>query len=103
MVYFDRERMYIDSQDSLLAKIQAIEAIIDALLVQMATIVTTAGTDEYMLNDGQTIIKTKYRDPNQVEAAINGMRRLKNIYLKEYNQTGVVRAMDNKNFFPRIY
>lgn len=103
MVYFDSSALYIQSQTSLLAKINACEAIIDKLMETLLTAAENGLTDEYMLNDGQTIIKTKYRDPNQIEASINGVRRIMNIYIKQYNATGVVRAMDSKNFYPRIY
>lgn len=103
MVYFDSCGLYVASQTSLLSKINACGAIIDKLLITMSTAAEKGLNEEVMLNDGQTIIKTKYRDINQIEAAINGMRRLQNIYIKEYNRSGVIRVMDNINFYPRNF
>jgi hypothetical protein len=100
MVY-DCAKTYIESQTTLLAKIKAMNAIITALEGVALTAAETADLSEYALDDGQTKIKTQYRDMNQVLASILSFTRLKNMYVNQYNGHGH-RAMDLKNFNPWI-
>ena len=97
MIYTD-VGLYIESKTSILEKIQAYEAILVALRAAMLTVAETSGIEEYYLDDGQTIIKKRYRDPNQVYATIQAVTRLKNSLIQDYNDTHVVRLVDSKNF-----
>lgn len=78
------------------AKIIAIDAIIDALLTTVLKAVEKGNISEYMLNDGQTIIKTTYRNVNEVIAAMAALDMVRQRYMNSI--TGRVhRAVDGKN------
>lgn len=65
--YLD-EISYIKSATDLKSELAAIEAVRAALLVQMLTIASGKPISEYMLNDGQTLIKRTYTNPTQIMA-----------------------------------
>jgi len=97
MVYFDRCGLYIQSKQSLHDKIVAIDAIIDALIVQSADAIASENITEYQLNDGQTIIKQVYRGASNISQAIMSFESIKQIYVNRLNGR-VVRSIDSKNF-----
>lgn len=80
------EIVYIDSATSILERINRIDTIIDALILQMST-VGTGHSDlaSYSLNDGQTTIATQYTSPELIQNAITGFKRLRERYLNELN------------------
>ena len=94
---FDTCGLYIQSATSIQAKIAAIDAIIDALIVQSADAVLTQNLSEYQLNDGQTIIKQVYRGEKGITDAILAFEQMKYRYVRRLNG-GVYRAVDSKNF-----
>ena len=94
---FDTCGLYIQSATSLRAKIAAIDAIIDALIVQSADATLTQNLSEYQLNDGQTIIKQVYRGENGIADAIDRFETIKQRYVNQLNGR-VIRAVDSKNF-----
>ena len=98
MVYFDTSCIRKDSTASLEARIAQVDAIIDTLMNTVMEAALTGNITEYQLNDGMTTIRGIYRDPNQVEAAIRGMERIRNIYLKRLNGSGQIRLVDKKSF-----
>lgn len=65
------------------AKITAIDAIIDALLLTVLKAVEKGNVSEYMLNDGQSIIKTVYRSPIQVTETIEALRMVRQQYMND--------------------
>lgn len=97
MVTFDSASIYIDSATSNKAKVVAIDAIIDGLLSTAAKAATDENITEYMLNDGQTIIKSVYRGSEAIYASIAAFERLKQMYMNRINGR-MVRLVDSKNF-----
>lgn len=97
MVFFDRCGLYIQSKQSLQDKIAAIDAIIDALIIQSADAILSENISEYQLNDGQTIIKQVYRGSANISKAILAYESIKQIYVNRLNGR-VVRSIDSKNF-----
>lgn len=74
---------YISCDSDTKAKIARIDAIIEALEDQLLIAAGSSDIDEYRLDDGQTIIKTVFRDPTIIEDTIqkllNRKTRLQNI------------------------
>lgn len=97
MIYFDSADIYIQSKSSLNAKIAAIDLIIDALISTGLKAAATGNIQEYSLNDGQTTIKTMYRNVSEVKSAINAFEAMRQVYVNRRNGR-VVRLMDEKNF-----
>lgn len=84
-MYYDTEALYIQSKTTTLERIQAIDDCITALLDEVLKSVGKSSKQEYMLNDGQTVIKTVYRDPNVVIAAATTLEKLKQFYVNQLN------------------
>jgi|SRR5690242_1841532 len=103
MLYFETASQYLDTKATLEAKLAAINEIQAALLVAATKSATQGHIDEYMLNDGQTIIKTKYRNTEQIMNSYDSMEVIKQRVLASLNGTRVVRLMDSKNFPPYGY
>jgi len=97
MAVYNSETIYIQSKTTAAAKVCAIDALIDALFLQMASVVGTSNIEEYQLNDGQTTIRTKYRSPDQITATINVLEQMRNRYLNRLNGR-IARGVDSKNF-----
>lgn len=91
---------YIQSCTSLRAKIAALDAIIEALLLQSAAVAggSTENITQYSLNDGQTIISTTYKGSKGIAAAILEYETLRQMYVNRL----VGRKMtlrDGRNFY----
>jgi hypothetical protein len=95
-MYYDSEAVYVLSQTDALSKIAAIDNCIDVLLTSVLLSVGQATTQEYMLNDGQSIIKTIYRSPDQVIKSVSTLRMLRQQYINDVNPRQV-RMVDAKN------
>ena len=78
---------YILSKPKGLERIQAIEDIIDVMLIRMAEVAAGQNVpiDEYQLDDGQMKIRTSYRSPEDVAKAIEGFERTKQVFVNQYN------------------
>lgn len=98
-MYFDSAEMYILSFQDNVDKINAIQAVQDALLASALKAAATGNVLEYTLNDGQTIIKTAYRSPQAVQEAWRAFEQVKQIYINNLNGRRV-RLLDSKNFRP---
>lgn len=98
MLRFDSEAIYIQSRTTKAAKLTAIDVLIETLEDLMLVAATTANIEEYQLNDGQTTIRTKYRDPMQIEKTIQILERRRQRLLNQLNSR-IVRAVDSKNFY----
>lgn len=96
-VTYDSAAIYIQSADTLEAKVTAIDAIIDALLLTAATAAGSANYAEYSLDDGQTKIRTAYRDVADVYRGIQAFERLRQTYINRLNGR-MIRLVDGKNF-----
>lgn len=88
--------IYVASASSLQAKITRIDSIITALEVMAVDAAATGNFEEYSLDDGQTKIRTVYRNMTDVEAAIEGFTKLKNKYINQLNGRGA-RLVDQRN------
>ena len=97
MLYFDSEAIYIASRTTKAAKLTAIDTLIETLEDLMLTAATTGNVEEYSLNDGQTTIRTKYRDPMAIENTIQLLERRRQRLLNQLNSR-IGRAVDSKNF-----
>lgn len=85
------EIVYIDSATTLLERIARINAIIDALLLQMSNVGTShSDLSSYSLNDGQTTISTQYTTPELITNAINGFERMRERYVNKLNGRGMI-------------
>jgi hypothetical protein len=93
---FTSESLYIQSKTTARERIVGLDQCITALINTVLAACGTADVEEYMLNDGQTIIKTVYRDPNAVMATIERLERLKTYYQGKINNRAV-RLLDAKN------
>lgn len=98
MTYYDSAAIYVQSQATNKARVVAIDAIIDALMTSALTAASTGNVEEYMLNDGQTTIRTLYRNVEDVQRAIKSFEQLRVMYVNRVNGR-VVRLVDHKNFF----
>lgn len=96
-MYYDNAAIYIEETADLLIRIQRITAVIAALETNMLTSAATGSISEYSLDDGQTKIRTVYRDTIQVAAAITGFERIKQRYINQLNGR-TFRLVDGKNF-----
>lgn len=102
MIICKSEREFVESCTTLEARIAAIDAIIEAMLLTATTAAGNENISEYWLNDGQTQIKTVYRSSAMLMSAVTAWQRMRNYYA---NQKGgrVTRFMDAKNFPSGIY
>ncbi len=79
--------LYLESKESTLERIKAIELLIDAMVLKMADV--TGGqnsiVNEYWMNDGQMSVKTSYRSINEVQEGIKSLEKMKQIYVNRYN------------------
>jgi hypothetical protein len=100
MVYFDSAEIYIRSARNLEERINKIGQIIDALENTMLSAAGKGDIEEYSLDDGQTTIRTKYRDMNAIRLSIAGFDALQDrLIAKLNNRNGrVIRFVDSKNF-----
>lgn len=96
MVIYSNEFDFVASCASRRAKITAIEAIQDTLLVKMAAGALNSDKKSYMLNDGQTQISVTYNSVAEMQLMWENLERLKNKLINSL--TGrVVRLVDSKN------
>ena len=97
MVYYESEQFYIESANSLRARITRIDAIITALETTALRAAATGDLTEYSLDDGQTKIRTVYSTVESIIKAIKGFEQLRQMYIQRL--TGrVVRLVDGKSF-----
>lgn len=101
MPIFETAGLYIASKKSAQEKITAIDQIIDSLLICAADQASKGNIEEYNLNDGQTIIRTRYRSMEAIMASIQSFETLKNYYASQINGN-MVRLTDRSNFNPKL-
>lgn len=84
--------VYLETKSSLLLKINALEVLIDKMLLRIAESVDgqAAVLDEYWMDDGQMKVKTIFRSIDQLEKGIKGLIKLKNLYQNQFNGRGMV-------------
>lgn len=101
-VEYDSIEKYVESASGLEARITRIQNIITAMEIQAAASAGTAGKfDEYSLDTGQSKVRTKYRSPAELQAAILAWDALLQKLIARLNnqRTGrVIQLRDHKNF-----
>jgi len=97
MVTYDSTDICIQSETTLAAKIAKIDAIIVALEDTMLKAAGTGNLEEYSLNDGQVIIKTTYRNTEEVIKSITDLEKIRQMYVNRLNGRHI-RLVDGKNF-----
>jgi len=100
MSTFQSESLFVDSRTDMESKIDAIDLIIAALLTLAAS---SAGKDdvrEYMLDDGQTKIRTEFRGMTSILRAIEDYEKLRQVYFNRLNGR-VMRLVPSTNVEPR--
>lgn len=85
MVEYNRAGLYLETKTSVREKITAIEAIIDALIVEAANATSNEGISEYWLDDGQTKIKTVYRSAEEIMKGVRAFEQMKQVYVNRFN------------------
>jgi len=99
---YDSIEKYVESATTLEARIERIQLIISSMEIQAAASAGTSGKiDEYSLDTGQTKVRTKYRNPTELQAAILAWDILLQKLIARLNnqKTGrVVHLRDHKNF-----
>jgi hypothetical protein len=97
MVTYDSADIYIEAASSLTDKITRIDDIIDALLTTALKAAASGHLMDYLLNDGQTTIRTTYRSPKQVQDAITAFEGIRQVYSNRLNGRAF-RLVDGANF-----
>lgn len=97
MVVYDSAVNYLGTCTGLKAKIVAIDAIISALELMALSAAEKGDLSEYSLDDGQTKIKTVYRNVTDITASINGFETIKQRYINQLTGRRT-RLVDSKNF-----
>lgn len=83
------EKLYVQSASSLEEKINRIDAIIDALILQTSDVATqNSDLEYYTLDDGQTKITTAYRDVRLMPQAVSRWQTIKQMYINQLNGRG---------------
>lgn len=97
MIVYNSISEYLAGKAKLEERITAIEAAIDALILKLADVSGNADLKEYSLDDGQTKIRTVYANPLDVQRGIEGLEKIRQIYLSRIVGR-VVRLRDGSNF-----
>lgn len=95
MSVYQNERCFLEDCPTADAKVTALDAIIEALLITAAEAGQTVDSSGYSLDDGQTKIRKEYRDPEEIYKAIRGFEQLRNYYISKC--TGSVVQLQNKD------
>lgn len=96
-VYFDSADIYINQGIDVRAKIARINNIITALEDSALKAAASGNVSEYSLDDGQTKIRTVYRNAEDVASAINAFETVRQRWINQLNGRQV-RLVDSKNF-----
>lgn len=101
-MFYDSEAIYVNSKTTALARIAAIDVIIEGLLTSAINSVGNADIQNYQLNDGQTEIKMMYKSLDQITKAIKDWRMIQDLYAGDINNR-VVRMVDAKNLYAKFF
>lgn len=86
---------YIESRNSIIAKIQAYDAIISGLESTMLAAIESGHIKQYEFDDGMMKVKTEYRSINDIADAMVGYEKLRQMYINRAN--GRVRILRGGN------
>ncbi len=90
------EYQYIIDSTGLKDRYDRICLIIAGLETQQLAVIANSDIEEYTLDDGQTKIKTVYRDLESITKAILDFTKIKNQILQQLTGTRIVRLADAK-------
>lgn len=76
---------YIQSKTSLNAKIVAIEALIDQMLLSSIEAIDSSGTASYSMDDGQMKVTTQYRSIVEITAGVRALEKILQLYINRRN------------------
>lgn len=76
---------YIQSKTTLDAKIAAVEALIDEMLLNSIESIGNGGTASYSMDDGQMKVMTQYRSVTEVSAGIKSLEKILQTYINRRN------------------
>ena len=93
---FESEFLFIDSVEDMSDKVDKIDLIIKALLDLAASSAGKEDVAEYMLDDGQTKIRTQFRGMSSILRAIKDFEALRQMYFNRLNGR-VFRLVDSKS------
>ena len=79
------QREYIQSKTSLNAKIVAIEALIDQMLLSAIDAIDDSGTASYSMDDGQMKVTTQFRSMTEITAGIRSLEKILQLYINRRN------------------
>lgn len=97
MTIFDSADIYINQGINVREKITKIEAVITALEDSALKAAANGSVSEYSLDDGQTKIRTVYRNATEVANAITAFETIRQRWINQLNGRQV-RLVDSKNF-----
>lgn len=88
---------YILSRKNLRAKIDATEQMISKLEDKMLESIDDIGNSEYLLDDGQVRVQSRYRSTGEIEQSLQGLEKMLQRYINQYNgRIYVMRGAINK-------
>lgn len=102
MIIYDSAVVYIQTATTLKDKIAKLDAIITALETSALTAASKSAIQEYQLDDGQTKIRTMYRNAKEVADSITAFETIRQRYINQLNGR-MTRLVDSKNFTNRRY
>lgn len=88
---------YLATKTTTLQKIQALDALIDSMLMAATNAAGTADLVSYQMDDGQMRVQAEYRNPDALNSAINGLEKIRQRYINRYNG-GVTILRSKLNF-----
>lgn len=82
-----------------LTRIKKIDAIIAALEDASLKLASNADVEDYLLDDGQTRIKTTYRDPVKLASVLNAFEGIRNKLINRNCLGRTFKLRDKDSFF----
>lgn len=76
---------YIQSKTTLLDKINAIESLIDSMILNTAEAIDNSGVASYSMDSGQMKVTTNYRSVEEVNRGIKALEQTLQMYINRYN------------------
>lgn len=84
-IYFYTLPEYVQSFDSMEAKINSLDKLIDLMYDKMLDAIGDSGVAEYQLDDGQMRIRTQYRSMDDILKGIKALETQRQMYINRYN------------------
>ena len=90
---------YLESKTTLQARIIAIDALIDSMILRVGEVVNgmNVSVEEYQMDDGQMKIRTRYRNVKDVEDGVASLEKMKQMYVNRLNGR-VFNLRDSRSF-----